>query len=230
MKRFYLNISLLLLILLTMGYHFIPKLFHEILGLVLLAGGAWHLVLNKHWFSGIFKGSWTKLRLLQTVLGILLVISFVTAVCTGIIISNRIFRELWVGVELHRSIFVHQLHISSAYFMVILGGMHIGMHWTGLWNRLKKISFLNALETRPRLSFWLLVLIGWAGCAFSRLDHVGDRLAMKHIFGTLTAQFPSIIYYIMMLCMVGLYAIGFYRVQKYLQNKMKKKQEVKEFE
>lgn len=227
MKRFCLNISLLLLILLTMGYHFLPQLYHEVLGLVLLAGGVWHLLLNRQWFSGMFSGSWSNLRVMQTLLGILLVISFIVALGTGVIISNRIFRELWVGVELHRSIFVHQLHISSAYLMTILGGMHIGMHWTGLWNRLKKLSLLGFLDTRPTLSFWVLVIIGWTGCALSRLDHVGDRLIMKHIFGTLTSQFPAGVYYIMLLCMMGLYAIGFYHVQKYLQEQMKKKWMVK---
>ena len=179
------------------------------------------------WFTGFFIVSCGKLRLLQTVLGILLVISFITALSTGVIISNRIFRELWVGVELHRSVFVHQLHIASSYFMVILSGMHIGMHWTGLWNRLKKISFLKSLESKPTLSFWLLVIIGWTGCALSRLDHVGDRLIMKHIFGTLTSQFPAGVYYIMLLCMMGLYAIGFYNLQRYLQ---RKRLEVKENE
>lgn len=227
MKRFCLNISLLLLILLTMGYQFLPQLYHEVLGLVLLAGGVWHLLLNRQWFSGMFSGSWSKLRVMQTLLGILLVISFIVALGTGVIISNRIFRELWVGVELHRSIFVHQLHISSAYLMTILGGMHIGMHWTGLWNRLKKLSLLGFLDTRPTLSFWVLVIIGWTGCALSRLDHVGDRLIMKHIFGTMTSQFPAGVYYIMLLCMMGLYAIGFYHVQKYLQEQMKKRWMVK---
>lgn len=208
-----------------MGYHFLPQLIHEILGLVLLVGGCWHLLLNKRWFSGIFKGSWNKIRLLQTILGILLIASFLTALCTGIIISNRIFRELWVGIELHRSIFIHQLHIASAYFMVIFSGMHIGMYWSGLWNRMKKFSLLKALETKPALSFWLLVLIGWTGCALARLDHVGDRLIMKHIFATMASQLPSGIYYLMLLCMIGLYAIVFYHLQRYLQEKMKKKYE-----
>lgn len=93
--------------------------------------------------------------------------------------------------------------------------------------QLKKISFLKSLESKPTLSFWILVIIGWTGCALSRLDHVGDRLIMKHIFGTLISQFPAGVYYIMLLCMMGLYAIGFYNLQRYLQ---RKRLEVKENE
>lgn len=70
MKRFILNIILLVVILLTMGFHFLPQLVHEVLGLFLLAGTLWHLALNRRWFSNLMKGIWHKLRCLQTVLGL----------------------------------------------------------------------------------------------------------------------------------------------------------------
>lgn len=141
------------------------------------------------------------------------------SVISGIIISNHVFRELWTGVALHRSIFVHQLHIASAYAMVILCGMHIGMHWSSLWSRMKKWPIIGILADKPSLRFGVLVLIGWTGSALARLDHVGDRLLMKHIFGTLASQLPSILYYAMLLCMMGIYAMGFYYLQKRWQQK-----------
>lgn len=220
MKRFVLNICLLVLILLAMGFHFLPQLVHEILGLVLLAGTCWHLALNRRWFVSLLQGTWHRLRCLQTLLGVSIVVAFVTSLVTGIIISNHVFRELWVGVPLHRSIFVHQLHIASSYAMVILCGMHIGMHWYSLWNRLRKLPVISPLAVRPGLCSWLLVLIGWTGCVLARLDHVGDRLLMKHIFGTLAAQLPTGAYHVMLLCMMGIYAIGFFYLQKYLQRKL----------
>lgn len=222
MKRFILNISLLLLLILTMGYHYLPQIIHEILGVFLILAGIWHLYLNKRWFNGLLKGAWNKLRCFQSFLGILLTISFITAVTTGVIISNYLFRELWVGVAIHRSIFIHQLHIASSYFMIILGGMHIGMNWIGLWNRLKKLSPFTTLSQKPILAFWVQVFIFWIGCAFSRLDHIGDRLLMKHIFGTPASQFPALVYYGMLLCVMGLYAIGFFKFQKYMQNLLKR--------
>ena len=225
MKRFILNMSILLVIVATMGFHFLPQMWHEILGLVLLAGVLWHLALNLRWFSALGRGRWSKLRLSQSLLGILLPVCFLTATVTGIIISNHVFKELWLGVPLHRSIFVHQLHIASAYLMVILGGMHIGMHWRGLWQRFRKLPLLAGLETHSSIRFWLLVLIGWAGVLASRLDHVGDRLIMKHIFGTAASHLPAPAYYLLLLCLMGLYAIIFYYWQKYLQTRETKKKE-----
>lgn len=216
MKRFILDIAMLIVILLTMGFHFLPQLWHEILGLVLLAGVLWHLGLNRRWFSSMMRGKWSRLRLLQTGLGVLLVVCFLLVMVTGVIISNHVFRELWTGAALHRSIFIHQLHIASAYAMVILGGMHLGMHWTALWQRFRKLP-LGWLETAPSLRFWLLVVIGWAGVLASRLDHVGDRLLMKHIFGTAASRLPGGVYYLLLLCLMGLYAIAFYYAQQRLQ-------------
>lgn len=219
MKRFVLDIAMLAVILLTMGFHFLPQAWHEVLGLVLLAGVAWHLGLNHRWFSSLGRGSWGKLRLAQVMLGILLVLCFLTAMVTGILISNHVFRGLWDGVALHRSIFVHQLHIASAYAMVILGGMHIGMHWPALWQRVKGLPLLRGLAVHPQLRFWVLTVIGWAGVLASRLDHVGDRLLMKHIFGTVASRLPGGVYYLLLLCLMGLYAIGFFYFQRHLQRR-----------
>ena len=219
MKRFILDIAMLAVLLLAMGFHFLPQLWHEVLGLVLLAGVAWHLGLNFRWFTSMMRGKWGKLRLAQTGLGILLVLCFLTVMVTGIIISNHVFRELWTGVPLHRSIFIHQMHLASAYAMVILGGMHMGMHWQALWQRIKKLPLLGSLAVHPALRFWMVVCIGWAGVLISRLDHVGDRLLMKHIFGTMASQLPGGVYYLLMLCLMGLYAAGFYYFQRYMQKR-----------
>lgn len=220
MKRFVLNISLLVLLLLSMGFHFLPQLVHEVLGLVLLAGACWHLVLNRRWFVSLLHGGWHRLRLVQSLLGLGLVVAFLLAVGTGIIISNHVFRELWVGVPLHRSIFVHQLHIASSYAMVILCGMHMGMHWYSLWRKIKQLPPLGLLAEKPALRFWVLAGMVWVGCALARLDHVGDRLLMQHIFGTLATQLPLGIYHLMLLAMMGIYAIGFFQLQRHWQKKL----------
>lgn len=219
MKRFLLDMVLLLLVLLVMGFHFLPQFWHEALGLGLLAGTLWHLWLNRHWFGSLGRGKWNSLRLLQVMAGLLLAISFFIVMATGIIISNHVFRELWTEAALHRSIFVHQLHIASAYMMLILTGIHIGANWRILWLRLQKLPGMAVLQRHPSVRFWLLVLVGWSGVLLSRLDHVGDRLLMKHIFGTITMKLPAGVYYVLLLCLMGLYAMGFYYLQNYWQDK-----------
>lgn len=226
MKRFFLDIGVLILLLLVMGFHFLPQILHEAGGLILMAAVVLHLVLNRAWFGMLLHGKWSSLRILQTIAALLLSAVFLIAIVTGIVISNHVFRELWMDGSLHRSVFVHQLHIASAYMMIILGGMHIGMHGKVLWDRLKKIfPALDIIEAHSHLQSWGLILVFWAGCAFSHLDQVGDRLLMTHIFGSMASRLPAAVYFLLLLCLMGAYGILFYYVQRYLQQRELKRLE-----
>ena len=216
MKRFRLDLVLAVLFVVVMCFRVLPPMLHEVLGLVLLAALLYHLWLNRTWFTALPRGRWRRVRTVQTLLAVLLLASTFTALVTGVIISNHVLRTLWMGVALHSSIFVHQLHVASAYVMAIFLGMHIGMHWGGLWARMKTWPVLRTLETHPRLRFAVLVLIGWAGCAYARLDHFGDRILMRHVFKTPAGDLPGGVSYLLLLALLGLYAIGFYYLQKRL--------------
>lgn len=216
MKRFRLDLLLAVLFVPVMCFRVLPPMLHEVLGLVLLAALGFHLAWNRAWFAALGRGRWTKLRAVQTLLAVLLLASTLTALVTGIIISNHVLRTLWVGSALHSSIFIHQLHTSSAYFMAVFLGMHIGMHWAGLWARMKAWPVLRTVAAHPQLQFCILVLMGWAGCAFARLDHFGDRMMMRHVFKTPAGDLPGGVSYLLLLCLLGLYAIGFFYLQKRL--------------
>lgn len=219
MKRFRLDLLLAVLFVLVMGFRMLPPTLHEVLGLIMLAGLCVHLVWNAHWFSSLGRGGWRRLRVVQTLLNVLLFASTATALVTGIIISNHVLRPLWIGVPLHSSIFIHQLHVASACAMLVFLGMHVGMHWAGLWARMKAWPVLRAIDAHPTLRFWLLVLLSWTGCAYARLDHFGDRLMMRHVFRTPAGDLPAPVAYVMLACLIGLYAIAFFYLQKHLARK-----------
>lgn len=225
MKRFVLDMTLLGLIMLVMGFHLLPGLPHEAGGLILLAGVGCHLLLNRRWFGSFWQGRWSGLRLMQTAIGLLLVIAFFSAAVTGCIISARLFRELWIGVPLHRSTFIHGLHTASAYLMAILGGMHLGMHWPGLWPRLRRLPGLGSLDRYPALRLAALALISWTGWRMWQLDRVGDRLLLKHLFGTVASRLPAGMYYLMLLGLMGLFGIVAYYLQQYFLRQGRKNQE-----
>ena len=216
MKRFALDMMMLVLFLLVMGFRSLAQVWHEVFGLALLVAAVLHLFWNRRWFASFVRGRWGRLRALQTLLGLLLLVSAALALGTGVLISNHVLKDAVIDLPLHRSIFGHQLHIASACAMLIFLGMHIGGHWAGLWQRIRKAPLLDAIDAHPTVRFWLLVLIGWAGCAYSRLDHIGDRLAMVHIFSAPAAQLPTAAGYVLLICVLGLYAIAFYYLQKWL--------------
>ncbi|MBR2215916.1 MAG: DUF4405 domain-containing protein [Selenomonadaceae bacterium] len=206
MKRIALDSALLALFLLTMSFQFLPQILHEVLGLALLFTVFWHLLANRAWFTSFFRGKWGLTRLLAATVNVLLLVGMLTVAVTGCFISNYLFRD-WFGMELQRSILVHQLHVSLPYLLLIFLGFHVGSHWSGLWRRFVKWRHWEAASLSYRVTCryvpWLMVGLGLYG---SFLNRVGDRLLMKHIFATEAVQKPFIVYLALLVGIMGLYA------------------------
>ena len=219
MKRNLTNVVLLALLLLTMSFHLLPGLLHEVLGTAWLLVIIWHLALNRAWFSSLCKGRRSAGRIFSALVNFLLVGSVITVVLTGMFISNHLFKG-WFGMELARNITVHQLHASFSYLSMILAGVHLGLHWQGLWQRFLRWLSLDKNSRQicmvSRLSAAIIIVGGVYG---SFLDRVGDRLFMKHIFATEATNLPPGIFPLLLLGIIGLYTCMGYGLQKFFQRK-----------
>ena len=140
--------------------------------------------------------------------------SILAVTVTGCFISNHLFKG-WFGIELARSIFAHQLHVSLPYLLLILSGVHLGLHWDGLWLRLAKGRSPGPVG-RFLMQRLLPALVSCIGIYGSFLNRVGDRLLMKHIFGTEATNLPFAAYFILLIGIVGLYAIFGHLLRKLL--------------
>lgn len=222
MKRFWLAMALWLALILAMSFHVFRGMWHEVLGLSMAMIALWHVGINLSFFKGFLRGRWSLVRVLTSALGVLLVASFVVATVTGVIISAHVFKSFWGGSALHKAVVIHQLHIASAYMMLILTGMHIGMHWRGLWARLTGlVSPLKFFDRHAEIRFWAVVVTGWAGILISRLDHVGDRLLLRHVFGTAAQHLPDPLYILLLFAFTGLYGALFFWALKLLNRRRK---------
>ncbi|MBQ7478732.1 MAG: DUF4405 domain-containing protein [Selenomonadaceae bacterium] len=216
MKRIILDIALFILCLFTISFQFLPRILHEILGLAMLAAAIWHLWLNRAWISSLGKGNWTVLRGLSTLVNMLLIASMVVIIVTGCFISNYLFKG-WFGMELQRSILVHQLHVSLSYWLLILIGLHLGFHWQGLWHRLAKWRKWEESSAPYRLATrFMPLMILVVGIYGSFLNRVGDRLLMKHIFATEAVHQPFAVYILLLIGIVGLYGVIGFFLRKWL--------------
>lgn len=199
MKKFYLSIATLVLLDAVMNFHFLPKILHEILGLIMFGT----LVAHLHWN----RQALTSTSKIFLALDALLIIAIITVTATGICISNHLFNGL-IDLHIQRNITIHQLHKSIPFAMLILIGLHLGHHWTGFYQRLKKAIGLNIAPTVEKILIVALCAIGLVGVY---MDQFLDRLLMKHIFATPATQLPFGIYFVLVLGMISLFtAIGFF--------------------
>ena len=212
-----LDAALWALLLALMGFHVLPKALHEALGLLLPAVALWHLAQNRHWFAALRRGRWNGARAAAAFLNGALGVSLVLAVISGLAIANRLFHGVF-GLYWERSILAHQVHVASAYWLLIFSGLHLGFHWSGLWPRLVRRCGWNPASRRYRKGCRLaLFLIAAGGVLGSFLHRVGDRLLMKHVFGTAAARLPMPLFFLVLAAMFGLYAILGHSCQRRLR-------------
>ena len=214
MRRNFLNITMLLLFILTVSFHFLPKILHEVLGILWFVAVFCHLYLNRKWIFSLNGGKWTINRSISVFINFMLIIAMVAVMVTGVFISNYIFKGL-VGMELARNITAHQLHVSLPYLIIILSGVHLGLHIKGLWLRLLNFLTIDKNSAKARVAAYAfsitLVILGIYG---SFLDRVGDRLLMKHIFATQATNLPFAAFLSILLGIFGLYVVFGYGIDR----------------
>ncbi|WP_297569971.1 hypothetical protein [uncultured Anaerovibrio sp.] len=205
--RMLVTVLMIFFFLLVMSFHHIPKLFHEVLGLVWLGVTMLHLWQNRKWFKSFAQGRWTTIRIIDTVIDGLLLLTLLMVIIAGSGISNHLFKDL-MPLDIRRSITLHQLHVSLPYAMIILMGLHWGLHFDGWLNQWKRvISFTIPAKISKVAGLALAVIIIAGGIYGSILHQVWNRLMMKHIFATEAAGLPFGSYLILLLSIIGLYVI-----------------------
>ncbi len=104
---------------------------HEWLSLAFATTIIVHLLLHWQWIIGVgaqfFKKLWHISRL-KFVIDILLFVTFVTIMLSGILISKSILPTL--GIQMGQTSIVWRLlHSASADFAVLLIGLHFALNW-----------------------------------------------------------------------------------------------------
>lgn len=152
----------------------------------------------------------------------LLIVNVVIILATGMMISNHLFKGI-LGIYLQRNITVHQLHVSLPYLLLILLGLHLGMHWSSLCHRFTNWRRWNLQSLKYRVGCYFMMVFFIAGGVYGSFMHqVGDRLRLKHLFVTAATQAPFGIFMLMLLNIIGMYAVVSFMVQRSTRNSLDK--------
>ena len=91
------DLAMTVLLFLLMAYLLVGETAHEWLGLAMFLLFILHHILNWRWYRSLFKGNYTPIRILQTLLNILLLASVIGLMVSGIILSREVFDFLPVS-------------------------------------------------------------------------------------------------------------------------------------
>ena len=199
MRNLLLDAILFALFVAELSFQILPKILHEILGVAMFALIIFHVAINRRRLVALIK-KMTPRKFFSTTLNLLLTICAGATLITGVCMSNYLFVDAVSG-ELRRNMTIHQLHVAAPYVMLILIGVHIGLHWRELWQR-----FFKRLGSEIFFKV-VAVVLSAVGVAGFFLNRVGDRILMKHIFGTPATELPAAFFILLIIGGIIFYAL-----------------------
>ena len=130
-----LDIVLTVALLLLMSIQVTKQLAHEWIGIAMLALAILHHILNRKYYTAIFKGKYMPLRVFQLIVNTLLLLTFICTPLSGMMMSR--YTTTFMNGLLTSSI-VRQGHLALSYWSFVLMGVHFGLHFGIITGKPKK--------------------------------------------------------------------------------------------
>lgn len=164
-QKFKIVIDLLLTaaLLLLMPYELVGEAAHEWIGVGMFVTLIIHHILNRKWTGHIGRGKYTPVRIMQTILVCLLVISILGSMLSGIILSRHVFDFINIrGI----SALAGRVHMTCAYWGFVLMSLHLGIHWRMIMSAAGKQSSKSGKGQIWHIRSWILRILGAAAALY----------------------------------------------------------------
>lgn len=182
-----------------MGYHLWGDTAHEWVGAGLFVLFILHHVLNWRWWTGIFKGKYTAVRALQTVVNLLTMAAMAGLMVSGVILSSKVFAFLHIRGHMA---FARRLHMASSHWGFLLMMAHLGLHWGVLLGMTRKAAKTKHRPCSP-LSTLLGALIAVYGVVVVVKRDFATCLFLKAEFVFLDFSESKVLFYLDYLAIMG---------------------------
>lgn len=157
------DIFMTVLLLFLMGYQFWGETAHEWAGTLMLLLFIAHHILNAGWYKNIFRGRYTPIRIIMTVINLALLVTMLCLMGSGIMMSRHVFSFLSVSSGMGTARLVH---MAACYWGFVLMSLHLGIHWRTFLSAAEK-QFLRSDGGKPgRIRTWTLRLLGGAAALY----------------------------------------------------------------
>lgn len=219
MKKFrmILDIVMTLLFIILMGYYVTDNTVHEVLGTITFVLFIIHNILNIKWYKSIFKGKHNFQRTFHIIINLLLFIAMLGMMISGIMISSDVFDFL----NIKTTMFGRNFHMISTAWGFVLMAIHVGLHITGLMNKLNAKMKNSTFEYV--YYFAIVLLIGFGIYSFISLRLWEEMFLLTH-FKFFDYEQSTILFYLKYVVILMAIALGIYlilNIIKKLSNKNK---------
>lgn len=195
------------LFLVEMAYHVTGNSLHEWLGMGLFALFLLHHGLNWNWHRTLFHGKYTPARVFMTVLDILLLLSMLGMMVSGILLSRDVLRAL----HLRAGMFGRRLHMISTAWGFVLMAAHVGFHWGQVIAMCRKKVGQKAQTAMPRV---IAVLLALYGVYAFWVRHLGEYMFLRREYAFFDYEEPAVLFFADYIAIMALFACLSYYLMK----------------
>lgn len=201
------DVLMTLALLFLMSYNLIGDATHEVIGTVVMILFIVHHIMNRKWIKIVFKGKYTPFRMVQTILAVLVFVTMLMQMISGIILSKYVFS--FVDLNGLTGI-ARAMHLIGAYWGFIFISLHLGMHWNAvICSVIKKLKD----KSKAKQIFFALpsFLIAAYGIYAFIVRNIAGYMFFKSQFVFFNFDEPLILLLIDYLAIMGLFVfIGYY--------------------
>lgn len=216
------DIAMTVVLLLLMTYELIGQAEHEWLGIGMFALFVLHHVLNGRWCRYMRKGRYTAWRIMQTALVVLVLLSMIGSMVSGVILSRHALSFLPISGG---RAFARSLHMVAAYGGFVFMSLHLGFHWSMM------VGMVGKLVKKPsEIRKWALravaaLIAGYGVYAFVKRD-IGGYMLLKSQFVFFDFEEPLILFLLDYITAMELFVFVGYYLSEALKKLQKRKSAV----
>ena len=192
------NCLLMLMISFTLAPRFTEVFIHEILGTIFFLFILYHVYINRWFLQGLFKQK-NYFFIYRDILMMLTIICMFVVFISGILISQYVF----AFIPKYNTLLIHQIHTASTACLVMLVGMHLGLHLQGIFTLLKE----NLSPTISNCLFILTLIICANGVRFFIEDNIFMKIIMEQAFSFFDFDRSIVLFIIDTLSVVYLFTV-----------------------
>ena len=197
------DILMTLTLLFLMGYQIWGESAHEWAGAFMLLFFIAHHALNGAWYRNMFRGKYTRIRILMCAVDLVLLAVMICLMASGIIMSRHVFAFLPIRGGMGTARLVH---MAASYWGFVLMAFHLGLHWGMILARFRQMfgAGRNSRIRRTVLRIASAFIAGYGLYAFVARD-LATYMFLRTQFVFLDYNESPLSFYIDYLAMTGLF-------------------------
>ena len=196
---------------------------HEWLGAGMFVLWIFHHILNRNWYSHLFKGNYTTVRMIQAVVDIMVFLSLLGLMVSGIILSREVFAFLPISGG---TAFARSLHMFSGFWGFVLMALHLGLHWNMILGMVRKAAGkVFSGQAQMILRIIAALIAGYGFYAFIKNQFL-SYMFLKSSFIFFDYERPVLLFFTEYIAIMGLFVFLAHYTQKGVQGLSERRKRV----